>query len=514
MPTKTLTQPFKWKRGFDNNIDTYTGPDGELTLDLRPAGTPNLRIHDGTTPGGQPQIATPAVGIATPVIQYPLNNAVDVKPNAIIIASTIITVVEDAKGYVHGVYASTDWQIATDAGFTTIVAESLADNTHVSAYPMDLALSTGYYCRVRYNDAAGQTSAWSDTVSFTTAATLFSHNTSIINTGYANYSLSGSSVAVSNDGGIVAIGAPNVQVGGVNGAGEVRIYIRDIAGVYTLDEIVDNPTPVGEKFGSSVSISGDGQTLIIGAPFKMTSYVTDGAVYVYKHDGIGYALDATLLASDAFTHYNHGASVALSDDASLLFVGAPGREVSGVTDAGGVYLYKIDGTGNYIENTILAASDYAAGNLYGSSIAISSDNAVLAIGSNGVTVSAQANAGAIYVYDNNGSDVFIERGILTRPAPVANAPYGYALALADLGNTLYIGDPSQVKSAVVTGGVLTLKYSASTFTAGETFLPNAGLASDAYGASVALSSDGAVLAMGGYGVDSTGIDIGAVDILI
>ncbi|KDB52030.1 hypothetical protein X805_24000 [Sphaerotilus natans subsp. natans DSM 6575] len=70
------------------------------------------------------------------------------------------------------VHQSSHWQIASDAAFTTIVAESAGDTTNkVSWKPsVPLAYSKAHFVRVRYTGAALGQTAWSDVVSFTTAA--------------------------------------------------------------------------------------------------------------------------------------------------------------------------------------------------------------------------------------------------------------------------------------------------------------------------------------------------------
>jgi hypothetical protein len=68
-------------------------------------------------------------------------------------------------------HASSDWQVATDAGFTTIVASRTADAVNRTTFTVTgLVVSTQYFWRVRYSGAANGTSAYSAATSFTTAA--------------------------------------------------------------------------------------------------------------------------------------------------------------------------------------------------------------------------------------------------------------------------------------------------------------------------------------------------------
>lgn len=68
-------------------------------------------------------------------------------------------------------HESTDWQVATDAGFSNIVAESLADTSNLLSWNPSPQLDPGvtYYARIRYYGTTIQESGWSATRSFTTA---------------------------------------------------------------------------------------------------------------------------------------------------------------------------------------------------------------------------------------------------------------------------------------------------------------------------------------------------------
>ena len=69
-------------------------------------------------------------------------------------------------------HANTDWEIATDAGFTNIVYSSLSNATNkTSVTASGLSYGTSYYARCRYNGAY-TSSAWSDAIQFNVISTL------------------------------------------------------------------------------------------------------------------------------------------------------------------------------------------------------------------------------------------------------------------------------------------------------------------------------------------------------
>lgn len=67
-------------------------------------------------------------------------------------------------------HQATNWQVASDAGFTNIVAQSLNDTLNLTAWKVTPQLGTGqtYYVRVQYIGASYGASGYSSTVSFTT----------------------------------------------------------------------------------------------------------------------------------------------------------------------------------------------------------------------------------------------------------------------------------------------------------------------------------------------------------
>jgi hypothetical protein len=69
-------------------------------------------------------------------------------------------------------HASSDWQVATDSSFTTIVDSSIGDTSNLTSYIVQttLATSTTHYIRVRYNSATYGSSDWSSTITATTVA--------------------------------------------------------------------------------------------------------------------------------------------------------------------------------------------------------------------------------------------------------------------------------------------------------------------------------------------------------
>src|SRR5262249_56438187 len=91
----------------------------------------------------------------------------------------------------------------------------------------------------------------------------------------------------------------------------------------------------GDQFGWSVSISSDGTTAAIGAESKNSTggpnlHDVVGAVYVFTRSGSTWTQQAKLLPSDfPGSGLRFGTSVSLSADGNSLLIGARGNAWSG-----------------------------------------------------------------------------------------------------------------------------------------------------------------------------------------
>ena len=91
----------------------------------------------------------------------------------------------------------------------------------------------------------------------------------------------GTSVSISSDGTIVAIGGPRNFYAGEN-AGHVRVF-ENISGVWTQIGDAINGDAAFDAFGTSVSISSDGSTVAIGGPGNDTGGVNAGHVRIFEN---------------------------------------------------------------------------------------------------------------------------------------------------------------------------------------------------------------------------------------
>ena len=100
-------------------------------------------------------------------------------------------------------------------------------------------------------------------------------------------------------------------------------------------------TTTGNMFGHSVALSEDGTILAVGAPNDPTNGVGAGLVSVYSFDGTDWRkLGDDLLGRSPTSLF--GWSVDVSPDGRYVLVGAPGSDARG-ENVGQVFLYSLAG---------------------------------------------------------------------------------------------------------------------------------------------------------------------------
>jgi hypothetical protein len=172
----------------------------------------------------------------------------------------------------------------------------------------------------------------------------------------------GASVALSGDGRTLAVGAPFEDgiVAGVNGnqlarsnrsSGAVYVFVRSGDNWAQQAYVKASNTGWGDEFGAAVALSGNGNTLAVGAPFEDSAAVgingdgnndtlkSPGAAYVFTRGGGNWFQRAYVKASNNMLvprdpEHGFGFALALSEAGDALAIGAP-QEDGGATGVNG-----------------------------------------------------------------------------------------------------------------------------------------------------------------------------------
>ncbi|MCP4248874.1 MAG: hypothetical protein GY778_17665 [bacterium] len=235
--------------------------------------------------------------------------------------------------------------------------------------------------------------------------------------------------AVSIDGDLLVVGASN------------SAYVFRHNSSYWEEEakLTASDAALGDRFGDAVSVSGD--VVVIGAKDDDGTGTSSGSAYVYRYDGNAWVEEAKLTASDGAAEDYFGASVSISGDVAL--IGAYGHNHPGV-ETGSVYVYRYDGSA-WTEETELTASDAGTSDLFGHSVAVNGDWAV--IGGRGPDWSPWDSRSAYLFRYDIGS--WVKQAKLS--VPDATVWNGSSVAVAISDHLAVIGVPREAEWRVEPG---------------------------------------------------------------
>lgn len=179
-----------------------------------------------------------------------------------------------------------------------------------------------------------------------------------------------------------------VVVGGVNILDWNGVNWVHRSNSYEPDILPDSSTYTGGlsvRFGAAVSLNADATILAVGAPMLTQSLSRRGGVYIYDWSGSAWVQrGGVLFASDAAASDYFGTSVALSPDGLVLAVSASGWEDQ-ITSQGRVYMYDWSGSA-WVERNVLIVPDDATSATtalsdgFGKDISINSDGSLVVVG--------------------------------------------------------------------------------------------------------------------------------------
>lgn len=312
----------------------------------------------------------------------------------------------------------------------------------------------------------------------------------------------GTSVALSADGNTALIGGPLDAINDVGALGAAWVFTRSAAGVWSQQGPKLTPTDEAgnAQFGASVALSADGNTALIGGPEESAgpSDGLPGAAWVFTRAGGSWVERSKLVANDESGNGGFGASVALSADGNMALIGGPADRF----DIGAVWVFKqLSGAWRQQAGKI-TAPDEVAGAQFGDSVALSADGTTALVGGEFDGNGPDA-PGAAWVFTPGPNGLLTQQGPKLTPNDNVNfAKFGASVAVSSDGNTALIGGPDDNGSI---GAAWTFTRSAGAWTQRGRKL--AGIGEDGlagFGTSVALSSDGATALIGSPNDDGLG----------
>ncbi len=222
----------------------------------------------------------------------------------------------------------------------------------------------------------------------------------------------------------------------------------------------------GDQFGSSVAV--DGTTAIVGAPLERDSA---GAAYVFERQGLFWQQQSKFASGSV----RFGTGVALSGNTAAIARGS---------GAGEVAVFTRDGT-TWLPQTLLSPPVDPSADEFGNSLSLSGNTLAIGAGSDAL------QGGSAYVFVLNG-DSWTQQAKLK--APEGEGGFGF-FTVALSGDTLVAGswDPGSAGSAFV------FVRNGADWTWQATLTPADSATDDAFGASVTIVGDIAVIGASGAG---------------
>lgn len=279
----------------------------------------------------------------------------------------------------------------------------------------------------------------------------------------------GTSVALSSDGQIAVVGAP--QYGG--GSGAVYVFTHAL-GVWSRTAKIAAPPSLATAFGTSVALAGSGTStrLLVGAPGAASN--TGGAAF-YEVNAAGTWVLKNQFVGTAFSQM--GQAVAISEDGIRAVVSQPAYRPTSTTLRGRINTYVWSGTAwqlqNYVDDPQPAGSTSTTPR-FGWSVALSASGNALLVGSpRRALIGTQYVSGIAYLYGQSGTAWASTRSFsFNVTASGTGADFGNAVALSSDGKTVTIGAPSAGASGAGTAGGQVFQWRfGTTWSASPTMLP-------------------------------------------
>lgn len=294
----------------------------------------------------------------------------------------------------------------------------------------------------------------------------------------------GFSAALAVDGTTALVAAPGDDDNGTD-SGAVYVFIQTDGTWSQEAKLLATDGAAGDRFGWSVDIDAD--TAFIGTQLDDDNGTNAGSAYVFTRTDGSWSQEAKLLADDGDAGDLFGRTVALDGDTAL--VGAPGDEDNG-TRAGSAYVFTRAADGTWSQHSKLTASDGDADDRFGHWVALDGDTALI-----GANTDEDPNgdfAGSAYVFtQTNGT--WTEQAKLIASDGDAGDMFGFPVALD--GSTAMVGaNRDEDPNGDVAGSAYVFNQTDGTWTEQAKLVASDGNPGDRFGISLTLDGDTALIA--------------------
>lgn len=411
-------------------------------------------------------------------------------------------------------HESTQWQVSLDPTFTVPYVDTGFKPTDLLSYEVkDLKNKNTYHVRVRYRGTMGSVSPWSPTITFKTAerfvASVEQVKFMVAKTPTVIVSDSpdiivevddyfGYSVAISNDGNTVIVGAPQDDSVGKN-TGAAYIFFRTGVTWVRQAKLLAYDFQDNSYFGAGVALSQNGDIAVVGARGDET---LAGAVYEFRRTGDLWVQQAKITTNEIVPYDYFGNVLSISADASTMVVGAKYSSFK----KGNAYVFNRVGP---VWTQIAKLSSTSKEDYFGSSVAISANGTTILIGTPYADGNVKAT-GCVYVYQRSGLN-WENKAILKPGDDIEGMLFGSSVTLSSTGSTAVIGASAYSINGSVFGCAYVYTQSTGSWKMHTRLMATDKVSNDYFGNSVSISQNGTEVLIGAYNKE---LGVGAAYIFI
>jgi hypothetical protein len=313
----------------------------------------------------------------------------------------------------------------------------------------------------------------------------------------------GENIAIDLNQTTLVVGAQKHNPSGKDNAGAAYVYVKNEGSWVLQAKLAPSTLVATDGFGYSVSISGDGNTIAVGAPYTDEPGVADrGSVFIFTRSGTTWTQRIKIVApgggiptGGSGVSYGFGRCVCLNKNNGVLAVGAPNATITvsgyaAVENAGVVYVYTGSAASWSLKDTIWPnkGSVQIENGVFGRDIAMTPDGSRILVGAYFTNLATQSKARIVF-FDRTG-DKWNQTAVIDRPN-INSDYFGISVSISDDGLVAAVGCTHDKDGTADNGGSVYVFRNTAGSWSQETILNDPDFTpSQTKGNSVSISADG------------------------